>query len=74
MNNVSDITERLDDWRLVLEFYTSSSGDLVKVYGNYRKTANQINIDFPGTHSVRFDTTDVAQLQNAIKKYEERDM
>jgi len=71
MNNVSDITEKLDDWRIVSEFYTFDEGKRVVVWGNYRKTAHEIDISLP-YRTISFKATDIAQLKKAIEDYENR--
>ena len=72
MSNILSITEKLDDWRVVSEFYTFEEGSLVVIWGNYRKNSHEIEISL-FNKAVKFNVIDMARLQDAIKKYEERD-
>lgn len=69
--NVISITGKLDDWRLIKEFYTVEH--LVEVWGNYRKNAHEIRIVQHNGGDVTYSLMDIAQLQDAIKEYEERE-
>lgn len=72
MNNVIDITNRFDDWVLLDEWHSDVNDVFVRVLGNYRKNSHEIRIEIPNVHSFTLGIVDIARLQHAIKKYEER--
>ena len=70
MSNVTDITSKLDDWKVIETFFTEHGSEVI-VFGNYRKNAHEIEIS-SACLNLRLGLIEIAQLQRIIKKYEER--
>jgi len=71
-NNVTDITDRIDNWQSIGAFH-DADGNIVSVSGNYRKNAHEIDIMTSGaSNHIRLGLMEIAALQKAIKEYEDR--
>jgi hypothetical protein len=74
-DNVIEITDRINNWKLIEEFFDAESNSL-KILGNYRKNSHflklKITDQFGKQSIITLGLMEIALLQNAIKDYEDR--